>query len=225
MVYNATALNGDSLIDTDPGKPSTLNTLRDKWNKEFSSGKWDFLRRNSEQKRLQLVAQMIERQLNETDGGCVVDLGSGEGHLCNWLDGKRVRQYVAVDISDVALNNIVEANIPVTRICESLAKYSLDENLQAAPLVIVANEVLYYEPDSVDQLKRIAEGQKHGCVVLVSVVGPHPDKPNWTASSIRLWKEIDQLGWHKLEAQVVKDEESGVVWDIVAFEIAPKEKC
>lgn len=198
----------------------TLNKLRDKWNSEFTAGKWNFLRGNDEQVRLKLVARLIH---NHLDGEAVplIDLGSGEGHLCNWLDEDKISQYVAVDISDVALENIVEAKILVTRICESLATYSPGVGLKSVPLVIVANEVLYYDADSVDQLKRIAEGQNEECLVVISAVGPHPDKPNWTAASIKLWKEIDGLGWHKLEAEVVRDEESGVIWDIVVFRVTP----
>lgn len=198
-----------------------MNKLRDKWNSEFAAGKWSFLRRDDEQVRLKRVARLIHAHLK---GGAVplVDLGSGEGHLCNWLDESKISRYVAVDISDVALENIVEDKIAVTRICESLATYSPDAELKSAPLVIVANEVLYYEADSVDQLKRIAEGQREECLMVISAVGPHPDKPNWTAASIKLWKEIDGLGWHKLEAEIVRDEESGVIWDIVVFKVIPK---
>lgn len=196
----------------------TLNKLRDKWNSEFAAGKWSFLRRSDEQVRLKRVAHLIHDHLDE---GAVplVDLGSGEGHLCNWLDEAKISQYVAVDISDVALANIVDNKIPVKRICESLATYSPDAELKSVPVAFVANEVLYYEAGSVEQLKRIVEGQNEDCLVVISAVGPHPDKPNWTASSIKLWKEIDALGWRKLEAEVVRDEESGVIWDIVVFKV------
>lgn len=197
-----------------------MNKLRDKWNSEFSAGKWNFLRRDDEQVRLKRVAQLIHDHL-KGDAVRLVDLGSGEGHLCNWLDESKISQYVAVDISDVALKSIIETKIPVVRVCESLATYSPDASFKLEPLVIVANEVLYYEADSVDQLKRIAEGQNEGCLVVISVLGPHPDKPNWTASSIRIWKEIDALGWHRLEAEVVRDEESGVMWDLVVFKVMP----
>ena len=198
---------------------TTLNKLRDKWNSEFEAGKWNFLRRDDEQVRLKRVARLIGDHL-EGEAVRLVDLGSGEGHLCNWLDESKISQYVAVDISDVALENIIETKIPVTRICDSLATFSPDAVMKSEPLVIVANEVLYYEADSVEQLKRIAEGQNGECFVVISVLGPHPDKPNWTASSIRIWKEIDALGWHKLEAEVVRDDKRGVVWDIAVFKVA-----
>lgn len=208
-------------FETNGWKIITLNKLRDKWNSEFAAGKWSFLRRDDEQTRLKRVAQLIHDHL-EGEAVPLVDLGSGEGHLCNWLDEAKISQYVAVDISDVALENIVEDKIPVMRICESLATYSADTALKSVPLVIVANEVLYYEPDSVEQLQRIVEGQSEECLVVISAVGPHPDKPNWTASSTKLWKEIEGLGWRRLEADVVRDEESGVIWDIVVFKVVPQ---
>ncbi|PCI05486.1 MAG: hypothetical protein COB78_02485 [Hyphomicrobiales bacterium] len=202
------------------GNLSVLNELNDKWNSEFAAGKLNFLRRDNEQVRLKLVARLIHGHL-EGEAVPLIDLGSGEGHLCKWLDEAKISQYVAVDISDVALGNIVEAKIPVTRICQSLATYFPDDEMKSSPLVIVANEVLYYGADSVDQLKRIAEGQSENCLVVISAVGPHPDKPNWTAASIKLWKEIDALGWCKLEVEIARDEESGVIWDIVIFKVTP----
>ncbi|MFK5981142.1 MAG: class I SAM-dependent methyltransferase [Rhizobiaceae bacterium] len=197
-----------------------MNKLRDKWNSEFVAGKWDFLRGNNEQVRLKRVAHLIHGNL-AGEALPLIDLGSGEGHLCNWLDEGSINQYVAVDISNVALENIAEDKIPVTRICESLATYSPDAELKSVPLVIVANEVLYYEADSVEQLQRIVDGQNAECLVVISAVGPRPDKPNWTASSIKLWTKIDALGWRKLEAEVVRDEDSGVIWDIAVFKVTP----
>ena len=99
------------------------DALRRKWNAEFLGGRWDFLRRDSEQRRLQVVAGLIADLARRSGKLEVVDLGTGEGHQLRWLDPDTTLRYVAVDISDAAVRAVPPGPIP-TRTCAcSLAQY------------------------------------------------------------------------------------------------------
>ena len=71
---------------------------RERWNSEYASGRWDFLSSPMEHPRLSLVAGLL-RCPEDAD---LLDLGSGPGHLLDWLPEIRAPHYVAVDIADEA---------------------------------------------------------------------------------------------------------------------------
>lgn len=210
----------------------------ERWEAEFKAGKWDFLKDPSEQERLRVVCDMALTALSDDASFVLIDLGSGEGllaeHMIEALDrsapsnGVTLAHYVPVDIAKAALDRIAQNRVPVSPVHASLRQLDVT-SLEAAlgkkgsvRAVIVANEVLTYDEDSVEQLLRVTDAIEKMTdtkpLVIVSCVGPHPDKPNWTASSQALWEAVSQTRLSRIEARIVRDETSGVMWDIVAFE-------
>ncbi len=53
--------------------------------------------------------------------------------------------------------------------------------------------------------------------VIVSCVAGKPGKPNWTAASQRLWRDLRATGWKRLEMATVSDERAGLAWDIARY--------
>jgi len=197
-------------------------TSKEKWDREYTAGKWRFLGKPEEQTRLQIVAGMVHDYATVGPIGAVMDLGAGEGRLCNWLDQDKIGEYIAVDISDVALSNIEPGKIPVTRICSSLGDFVPSAILVKQPVVIVASEVLGYDDDSVEQLRRIAAYFETAPTIIVSVVGPHADKPNWTAASKKIWSDIEAQNWDTAREETVRDEQTGIMWDIKCYAFVPR---
>jgi SAM-dependent methyltransferase len=187
-----------------------------RWDADFRAGKLDFLHRPGEQRRLSEIAAMIGRSARQRGPVEVADLGCGEGLLLRQLDPSLVKRYVAIDISGVALKSIREGRVPVARVRSSVAAWD-GRPEPIAPRVIVASEVLYYDPQGVTHLRKAAANTQRTVEVIVSCVAGRPDKPNWTASSLRLWHDMRLTGWRRLEMVTVRDERAGLAWDIARY--------
>ncbi len=189
-----------------------------RWDADFRAGRLDFLHRPGEQKRLCEIAAMIVRAARQHGPVEVVDLGSGEGLLLRQLDPALVKRYVAVDISGVALKTIREGRVPVARVRASVATWD-GRPEPVAPRVIVASEVLYYDPQGVTHLRKAASAMPRTVEVIVSCVSGRPDKPKWTSSSQRLWLDMRLTGWRRIEAVTPRDERAGLAWDIARYSL------
>jgi SAM-dependent methyltransferase len=71
------------------------------WNKDFSSGKWDFIDNTSGD----CVYFHLEKYAR---GGDILDLGCGPGNTANELSADVYRSYIGVDISEAALAKAVK---------------------------------------------------------------------------------------------------------------------
>jgi SAM-dependent methyltransferase len=66
------------------------------WNQEFASGRWDSIEKTPGD----IVYSYVEKY---SRGGSILDLGCGSGNTGCELDVNSYREYVGIDISDVAL--------------------------------------------------------------------------------------------------------------------------
>lgn len=187
-----------------------------RWDREFGAGKYAYLHKPSERARLTEIAAMIDRSIRE-GGACeIVDIGCGEGLLLGQLAGLDIVRYVGLDISAVALSRLPVSTVPVVRVHAPLSQWD-GAPAPAARRILVASEVLYYEPTGVHDLARVAHAT--AAEVIVSCVGGHPDKPNWTSASAKLWREMAQTGWPVIEQRQLGDGQSGIVWDIARYRV------
>ncbi|MEZ5792037.1 MAG: class I SAM-dependent methyltransferase [Nitratireductor sp.] len=188
------------------------------WDAGFLAGKYDFLHRESEQQRLKLIAGLVAGFAAQ-EGICeVVDVGCGEGLLLPLLDSDKVSRYVGVDISAVALERIPISDIEVLRLCTSLGDWD-GKPEPAVPRVIVASEILYYDPDGVAELVRLAASGTMAQRTIVSCVAAHPGKPNWAEASRLLWQELALSPLKEVTRHAVRDAQTGISWDIAGFDI------
>lgn len=187
-----------------------------RWDADFKAGKLDFLHRPAELKRFTAIAAMIARAARQHGPVEIADLGCGEGLLLAQLDAATVKRYIAVDISGVALKSIRQGAVPVAPVRASVATWD-GRPEPVAPRIIVASEVLYYDAQSVTHLRKLAAGVPRTVEVIVSCVAGKPGKPNWTAASQRLWRDLRSTGWKRLEMATVSDERAGLAWDIARY--------
>jgi SAM-dependent methyltransferase len=75
------------------GTPGMKRAL---WNREFSSGRWNFIENTSGD----VVYQYIEKYCKN---GSILDLGCGSGNTGCELDPSKYQDYTGVDISDFAI--------------------------------------------------------------------------------------------------------------------------
>jgi SAM-dependent methyltransferase len=182
------------------------------WDERYRAGKYRFLRDAVERARLDRIARLIA-DIAARDGACeVVDIGCGEGLLLEAIGGLPITRYIGVDLSAVALSRLPRSDIETLAICKPFGQW--DGRPEAsAPRVYVASEVLYYAPDAGKALQRIVGGGP--AHVIVSCVAGEAGKPNWTAASRALWRELAATGWAKERAAQVR--QGGHVWDIVQY--------
>lgn len=188
------------------------------WDADFKAGKLAFLHRPAELKRFGEIAAMIERAARIHGAVEVVDIGAGEGLLLRHLSPLSVKRYLALDISGVALKAIRDGRVSVARVRSSLAAWD-GRPEPVAPRIIIASEVLYYDPHGVTQLRKLAARSPRTVELIVSCVAGRNDKPNWTAASQRLWSELRTSNFRRIEAQCVRDERAGLAWDIARYAV------
>jgi SAM-dependent methyltransferase len=187
-----------------------------RWDQAFSAGKYAFLHKPSEKARLKEIAEMIGRSIAEKGRCEIVDIGCGEGLLLDYLAGLDVARYVGVDVSAVALSRLPDSVFPVAAINASLAQWHGDPPPRARR-ILVASEVLYYDEHGIADLAHFAaDGVSE---IIISCVGGRHDKPNWTAASRKLWREIASAGWTLIETRRLSDEATGIDWDIARYAV------
>ncbi|MEZ5801348.1 MAG: hypothetical protein R3D29_13920 [Nitratireductor sp.] len=185
----------------------------------LSRRKYDFLHRESEKHRLKLIASLVADHAVAVGGCEVVDIGCGEGLLLPLLDASQVRRYVAVDISSVALERIPQSDIEVVRLCQSLGDWDGRKPEPVVSRVIVASEILYYDPDGVAELVRLAASGTVPQRIIVSPLAAHPGKPNWAEASTRLWQELASSPFNEIGRHRVRDAEASLSWDVAAYRL------
>jgi SAM-dependent methyltransferase len=188
------------------------------WDAEFRSGKYSFLHKPAEQKRLAEIAAMVSRAAAPSGQVEVADIGCGEGLLLRYLEPRHVSRYIAVDISGVALKSIREGRIPVARVRTGLGDWD-GRPVPLNPRVVVASEVLYYDPQGVTQLRKLMARLPGRVELIISCVAGKPDKPNWAAASLELWRQVRLAGWRRIEHRTIRDERSGLAWDIARYAV------
>jgi SAM-dependent methyltransferase len=186
-----------------------------RWDERYRAGKYDYLHGSREMARLRALAQFVNESC--IDGTCeIVDIGCGEGLLLGFLDPAKVARYVAVDLSAEALERIAPSRVPVVKLRSSLGEWEGGPR-QVAPRVIVASEVLYYDPHGVRHLKRAIARAGNVRAVIVSCVGGHPEHPNWREPSERLWAQLAAAGFGEPQWRRVEDNGTGIVWDFARY--------
>ena len=111
------------------------------WDKDFSSGKWDFIDDTSGD----CVYSHLEKF---AQGGDILDLGCGPGNTANELSEDAYRSYIGVDISEAALAKAVKRTAENGRseknsfVCSDFLGYKPTKEFD----VILFRESVYHIP-------------------------------------------------------------------------------
>lgn len=193
-----------SMLQPCRSMPASRQLLNDQYRK----GKWDYLWSLSEFARFSVVAGYC-RLLRP--GGCVLEVGCGEGVLQDRMDQSSYRKYVGIDLSDDAIQRAqarvqsTAANglLPVTFVVADALAYVPSETFD----VIVFNESLDYFADPVAAVSRYERFLTGNGIFIVS---------NFRGPDTMRWKQI----WRRLAHVYTTDDatsvtnNSGMTWDI-----------
>jgi 2-polyprenyl-6-hydroxyphenyl methylase/3-demethylubiquinone-9 3-methyltransferase len=149
------------------GAPRPLTT-RDVWDDEYQCGKWRYLRSDEELPRYALLAAYLRKRCF---AGRLLDLGCGEGILCDHLWPGSYSRYVGVDISQEAVAQASRAARPnASFVCADVEHYVPGEGEQFD--AILFNEVLYYFSDPAAVAARFSTWLAPQGTMLASIYAP-----------------------------------------------------
>ena len=122
----------------------------DIWESQYRDGRWVYLNGLQQMTRYSVIAGYLHTLKN---GGCMLDVGCGEGVLLARLGDANYEKFVGIDWSHVAIEQAQKRQYPRSVFVQADAQcFVPDETFDA----IIFNEVLYYfdEPLTVAQRYR-----------------------------------------------------------------------
>ncbi len=132
------------------------------WNKQYTSGYWDFFDTIDEMPRYAIVAAYIRRFKGPTS---VLDVGCGYGQLVRELDSSFVGRYLGIDLSAGAIERArLRPHANAAFVVADVETWPGDEGRYD---IIVFNEVLYYLDDPVETLRHYQAFLNPGGIIIV----------------------------------------------------------
>ncbi len=113
-----------------------LKVAKNKWEKEFSSGRWDCLNSNPTERARSAIIGMYCQKFSPT--GKILDVGCGLGTVVDFLNNSQKKKYLGLDISREALKRARKKNVNFQNV--DFAKFRSKTKFD----IIIFNEVLYY---------------------------------------------------------------------------------
>lgn len=150
------------MITRDAPILSTANSAAS-WDKEYSSGRWDYLAQLSELSRFSVLAGYLR---HFKPGGSILDVGCGEGVLADRLGPSDFSRYEGVDLSAVAIDRATRRSRPNTAFSAADAEVYVPTNTFDT---IVFNEVLYLLREPLRTVERYLTALNDRGVLMVSI--------------------------------------------------------
>lgn len=136
-----------------------------RWDAQYRAGRWDFLAGSDELARFGVLVAYLRKL---TPGGAVLDLGCGEGLLCEHLRPLGYRRFLGLDVAPAAVER-------ANRLADERTAFVAADAETWAPHdgarfdAVVLNECVYYFERPLTTVSRYArEVVAPGGVVLVS---------------------------------------------------------
>lgn len=139
---------------------------KQRWNRQYKSGRWEKLKGDIEAVRYQKIIDFMLEFGN--DKPSVLDLGCGEGVLCERLNSKNYSYFFGMDFSSVSIKSATRLNLKNAEfLCADIHSFVPNQKFD----VIVFNEVFYYihESEKEKVLKRMIDNLKVDGIIITSI--------------------------------------------------------
>jgi len=148
------------------------------WEKRYIEGRWDLIRDIDELGHYSIVVGYTHFL---KPGGNILDVGCGEGILCERLCKSHYANYLGIDLSTVAIERASSKNDEKNRfLVARVEEFRTDEKFD----VIVFNECLYYMDDPVKTLQDYQSFLTSNGLFIVSMSN--------TLESVKIWRQISK---------------------------------
>lgn len=168
------------------------------WEERFKEGKWNFIREIEEFARYSIILGYIQF-LQGTES--ILDVGCGEGILCERLCEEMYTRYVGIDFSSVAIDRVsVQKNDKNRFYVAKIEEFITHEKFD----IIIFNECLYYFEDPISILQRYEDFLSENGMFIVSM--------HQIDNHQKLWEKIDKN--YFINDSVSVTNKKGVCWTI-----------
>lgn len=163
-----------------------LKVSKKRWEKEFSTGQWDYLESTpAERARSAIIGMLCQHYYPR---GKILDVGCGLGTMVDFLNQNQKKQYLGLDISEEAIKKArkKDGQFQVGNFDDFESSKKFD--------VIVFNEVLYYLDEKSAFKQALNSLTKNGVIIvsLYQMKNKRYDQQIWQASR-KLFKTIEVI--------------------------------
>jgi 2-polyprenyl-6-hydroxyphenyl methylase/3-demethylubiquinone-9 3-methyltransferase len=152
-----------------------LNVSKNKWEKEFSAGRWDYLDSAPAERARSAIIGMLCRYYYPK--GKILDVGCGLGTAVDFLNTDQKEKYLGLDVSEEAIKRAGKKKMKF-----QVADF---ENFKSPKKfdVIIFNEVLYYMDENFAFYQALNILTKNGIIIvsLYQMKNKRYDKKIWKA--------------------------------------------
>ena len=173
------------------------------WEQRYTEGKWDRIRAIDELARYSLIVGYTHFLKKAAS---ILDVGCGEGILCERLCKSHYSRYVGIDVSTVAIDRAcVNSNEKSKFLVQEIEGFRTDETFD----VIIFNECLYYTEDPLKTLQYY-EGflARKGLFIISMHKG---------TETCKIWKQIDKH--YSIRDAVSVSNAQGVCWIVKVLDV------
>jgi len=164
---------------------------RDRWDREYATGGWEWLKGLSEAPHNYVIASYCGRI---GAGTAILDVGCGEGVLQSILRRDGYQRYVGIDVSPFAIEHAgAKADATTSFVVADALDYETEEQFDT----VVLNEVMYYFPDPLAILQHLADRLNAGGHFVVSMAQPSFRE---ALAIQKIWRDIGSA--YKVVAEV-----------------------
>jgi len=180
---------------------------KQRWNRQYKSGRWKNLRGDKERGRYKTIIEFIEQYGKNNPS--VLDLGSGEGILCERMKKGSYNEFVGIDFSSESIKQAVAKNLEQAAFKVADLHYFKPEKKYD---VIVFNEAFYYVHDSekANVLKTMMDALTENGIIINSIY----------RKGVGSWKYFETDALQQLDFKTVTTSEEKTYWKIGVYKKA-----
>jgi len=175
---------------------------KQRWNRQYKSGRWNNLKKPIEASRYKTIIDFISKYAKQQPS--ILDLGSGEGVLNEYLDVNAYAFFLGMDFSKVSIEKAKTKQFPNSEFISADLHYFTPPKTFD---VIIFNEAFYYIHDSEKSnvLQRILKHLNEDGILIVSIY----------REGTSCWEHFNDLV--RLDHKVVKTEDENTYWNIGVY--------
>lgn len=175
---------------------------KQRWNRQYKQGRWDSLKKPIEATRYHTIKEFIDTYGKKQPS--ILDLGSGEGVLNEYLAANSYQYFLGVDFSKVSIEKAKIKQFPHSEFMSAdIHSYKPSRKFD----IIIFNEAFYYIHNSQKEhvLQRMLNQLEEDGILIVSIY----------REGTSCWEYFKNL--QCIDFKVVTTEEEKTYWKIGAY--------
>ena len=180
---------------------------KNRWNRQYKKGKWDYLNNDREDLRYQKIVEFISKYASKNP--TILDLGAGEAVLNGKFDKNSYSHFYNVDFSKNSIDKAKQKQLPnSTSLVADIHNYNPNKTYD----VIVFNEAYYYVHHNLKKevLNRFIGKLKPNGLLVVFIY----------KEGLDCWEIIDaNTSIEKLDFNKVETDREQTYWKVGAYRV------